>query len=161
MRFSVFLDEARIFYIIIFHIFPYIYLVLCNCIYIIVVSENYFAVALCISFIYSRVPNQLMILIYITNKDMEEAKKVASHLIAKKLIACANIFPVASLYNWKGKLQDDQEAVLICKTKDELYNEIVKEVKKIHSYEVPCVLRINAKANKEYNDWVFREVKKP
>jgi periplasmic divalent cation tolerance protein len=44
------------------------------------------------------------VFIYITNPSKKEAKRLAKHLIEKRLIACANIFPIESLYWWKNKL---------------------------------------------------------
>ncbi|MBW2966233.1 divalent-cation tolerance protein CutA [Candidatus Woesearchaeota archaeon] len=101
-----------------------------------------------------------MIIEYIVCKNKAEAEKIVNHLLKKKLIACANIFPINSLYKWKGKLQKDKEFVLLAKTqKNKLYS-LEKEVKGIHSYEIPCILQINAKANKEYERWLKNELKK-
>jgi len=96
-----------------------------------------------------------MIINYITCKNKAEAKKIANQLLKKKLIACANIFPIDSLYKWKGKLQTDKEAVLLVKTT----KNIEKEVKKLHSYECPCIIRINAAANKGFTDWLNAELR--
>ena len=99
-------------------------------------------------------------MLYVTCKDNNEAKKIAKYLLKKKIIACANIFPINSLYRWKGKLQKDKEFVLLAKTqKNKLYS-LEKEVKGIHSYEIPCILQINAKANKVYGEWLKNELKK-
>lgn len=98
-----------------------------------------------------------MILVYITCKDKEEAKKISKHLLEKRLIACANIHPIESLYWWEGKIQEDSEVVVIAKTKEENYNKVKNEVKKIHSYEVPCILKIKAEANEEYDKWIKKE----
>ena len=38
------------------------------------------------------------IFIYITNPNKDEAKKIAKHLLNKKLIACGNIYPINSIY---------------------------------------------------------------
>ena len=100
-----------------------------------------------------------MILVYITNPTKEEAKKIAKHLIEKKLIACANIFPIESLYNWNEKLADESEFVLLGKTKEEDYDKIVAEVEKIHSYDVPCILKIPMEANGKYEDWLKNELR--
>lgn len=100
-----------------------------------------------------------MILIYITCKNEKEAKRVSGHLLSKRLIACANIFPIKSVYRWKGKICRCNETAMIVKTKDSRYNQIKKEVEKIHSYDIPCVIKIRADANKKYNDWINREVK--
>jgi len=99
-----------------------------------------------------------MILIYITISSEEEAKKIARHLLEEKLIACANIFPIQSMYNWKGKMADEKEIVVLGKTKAENYEKIVSEVEKIHSYDIPCILKIPMESNQKYEDWLSGEM---
>lgn len=99
-----------------------------------------------------------MILVYITNPTKEEAKKIAEHLIQEKLIACANIFPIESLYTWEGKVADEGEFVLLGKTREENYDNIIAEVEKIHSYDIPCILKIPMEANGKYEDWLEKEL---
>ena len=93
-----------------------------------------------------------MTLIYITCKDKIEAKKISKVLLEKKLIACSNMFPIESMYWWKGKIEESNEVVIIAKGKD--YDKVKKEVEKLHSYDVPCILKIDADCNEEYQDWV-------
>ena len=93
-------------------------------------------------------------IIYITNKDKEEAKKVSSHLIEKKLAACTNIFPIESMFLWKGKTENESEYVCLVKAKKENWEKIKEEVKKVHSYEIPCITRIDVSANEEFDRWV-------
>ena len=100
-----------------------------------------------------------MILVYITNPTEAEARQIARQLLEKKLIACANIFPVNSMYWWKGKIANDRENVIIAKTSDKNFKKLENEVKKIHSYEIQCILRISATANKEYEAWANKEIK--
>jgi len=100
-----------------------------------------------------------MIMLYITCRDDKEADVIAQHLINKKLIACANIFPIKSIYRWKGEIAAEKEVVMIAKTTDRNHKEAEKEIKKIHSYDVPCIIRINADANKEYLSWLEGKVK--
>ena len=100
-----------------------------------------------------------MIILYITCKDKAEAKKIANALIKKKMIACGNILPIDSLYRWKGKLQSDKEAVLLAKTSSSKAKHAEKEIKKIHSYECPCIIKINSTANKEYQNWLNAQLK--
>jgi periplasmic divalent cation tolerance protein len=99
-----------------------------------------------------------MSLIYITCKDEKEAKKIAKHLLEKKLIACANFFPINSMYWWEGKIQDDKEFLLLVKTAEKNYEKVKKEVESIHSYDVPCILKIDTEGNKEYMDWVDKVI---
>ena len=95
-----------------------------------------------------------MILIYITCKDKQEAKKISKHLLEKKIIACTNFFPIESMYWWKNKIQEDNEFVVIANTKEENYEKVKQEVKKIHSYDIPCIIKLNSEGNKEYTDWI-------
>ena len=99
-----------------------------------------------------------MKIFYVVCKNKEEAKKIAKHLLSKKLIACANIFPIESLYWWQNKIIEDKEAVLICKT-TENFIEVEREIKKIHSYEIPCILNFDVKVNKEYENWAKSVIK--
>ena len=98
-----------------------------------------------------------MTLVYITCRDEKEAVKISKYLLEKRLIACSNIHPIRSLYWWKGKIQDEKEYAIIAKTIDKNYNKIKKEVSKIHSYDVPCILKIDAEANESYEQWVKKE----
>lgn len=96
-----------------------------------------------------------MISVYITCKDMSEAKKISKHLLEKKLIACANMFPIESMYKWEGKLVDEKEVAMLCKAKKSNYDEIEAEVKQLHSYDVPCIVAFDwVKSSNEFSRWV-------
>ena len=100
-----------------------------------------------------------MTLVYITCPTEQEAVKISKHLLSKKLIACSNIHQIRSLYFWKKKMQDEKEFVIMAKTKEKNYAKIKKEVMEMHSYDIPCILKIDAEANEEYDNWVNQEVK--
>ncbi|MBS3102131.1 divalent-cation tolerance protein CutA [Candidatus Woesearchaeota archaeon] len=100
-----------------------------------------------------------MTLIYITCKDGEEAARISRQLLKKRLIACANLHPIRSLYWWKGKIEDANEIAITAKTLEKNWKKIKEEVKKLHSYDVPCILKIDAEANESYDKWVKEEVK--
>jgi periplasmic divalent cation tolerance protein len=100
-------------------------------------------------------------LVYITASSMDEARKIANHLLRKRLIVCSNIFSnVASVYRWQGKISEEKEHVIIAKTAENMYEEIKKEVEKIHSYEIPCIFKIPVEANRKYSDWLLKELGK-
>jgi periplasmic divalent cation tolerance protein len=98
-----------------------------------------------------------MIMIYLPCKNKTEAKKIAANLIKKKLIACANIVQSDSIYNWKNRLYNDKESILLLKAKRTDERQIRQEIKKLHSYELPAIITINAKANKEFENWVDKQ----
>ena len=99
-----------------------------------------------------------MILLYIPVPTEVEAKKIAHHLLEKKLIACANIFPVSSMYRWQGRIADEKEVVLLLKTEKKLAKKVETEVKRLHKYTIPCILQMPVKVNKEYERWVRKEI---
>jgi periplasmic divalent cation tolerance protein len=94
------------------------------------------------------------IFVYITNPNKKVARKIALHLLKKRLVACANIFPIEASYWWKGKIENTKEVVLIVKTRKENFNKIKNEIKKIHPYSIPCIIRFNVEANKDYEKWI-------
>lgn len=100
-----------------------------------------------------------MIFLYVTCKDEKEAERIAETLLNKKLVACTNFFPIRSMYWWKGKIEDGNEFVLILKTKKESYKKVNEEIKKIHSYTIPFIGKIDVEANKEYVEWLNGVVK--
>ncbi|HLC76650.1 MAG TPA: divalent-cation tolerance protein CutA [archaeon] len=100
-----------------------------------------------------------LIFVYVTNPSKDEARKIAGVLIKKKLIACTNIFPIESVYPWKGKIANEKEFVLIGKTYNRNYKNIVKEVEKVHPYEVPCIAKLPVTFNDKYEKWLKGELR--
>jgi periplasmic divalent cation tolerance protein len=100
-----------------------------------------------------------MILVYITNHDKKTAYKIGKYLVEKRLCACVNIFPIESYYWWKGKIEKAKEWVVIAKTLVKNYEKIKKEIKNIHPYTVPCIIKIKADVNKEYLDWLRSKIR--
>ena len=98
-------------------------------------------------------------IVYITAKDKEEARKIGRELVETRLAACVNIIDnMNSMYWWEGEIQDDNEAVLIAKTKESLVPELIKKVKSLHSYSCPCIVSLPIlDGNKEYLDWLEKE----
>jgi len=101
-----------------------------------------------------------MIDIYVTCKNRQEAVKIAKHLLKLKLAGCVNIFPIESLYWWQGRIVEDKEIAMLIKVLEKNYSRIEKEITKLHSYTIPCIITLNVKkANKAYLKWL-KEVSK-
>ena len=101
------------------------------------------------------------LLVYITVSNDDEAKLIASTLLEERLIACANIIPqVKSMYRWQGKIEEDQELLMLCKSKEELKDELTERVKELHSYDCPCISFINLEdAQPDFLKWLSDELK--
>jgi periplasmic divalent cation tolerance protein len=94
-------------------------------------------------------------LIYITAGDLPEARKIGHILVEERLAACANIFPITSIFRWEGNVDEVSEYGIIVKTRTEKVKEIEKRVKEIHSYEVPCVISFKIDdGSPEYLKWI-------
>ena len=99
--------------------------------------------------------------VLVTCGSMKEARKIARGVVGKRLAACVNIAtaPVESVYRWKGKVETAKEFLLVMKTTASRLNALEKEVKRLHSYDVPefVVLEIAA-GSKEYLRWVEQSI---
>lgn len=81
-------------------------------------------------------------------------------LLKLKLIACANWWPLESIYRWQNKIVQGKEAAMFLKTRKEYYKRIELIIKKIHSYEVPCIVRINPDmVEGKYLEWLKKETR--
>jgi len=78
--------------------------------------------------------------------------------IEKRFAACANIFPVYSIYPWEGVMQNENEFVLILKTMPFLKDRLMDFISQLHTYEVPCILNWNADVNEKYGNWIMENV---
>jgi periplasmic divalent cation tolerance protein len=87
--------------------------------------------------------------------EAETAKLIAETLIEMRLAACVKMFPVASVYFWKGEIRNDNEIALFIKSKTELFDKIMSEIKEIHPYELPEIIQIPIITGlPEYFSWI-------
>lgn len=80
--------------------------------------------------------------VYFTSGSEEEARTIATRLLKRRFIACANLFPISSLYIWKENLEEAQEYAALVKTEKGKVGAVIEEVKRMHSYEVPDIVEI-------------------
>jgi len=102
-----------------------------------------------------------MIVVYIACTSEEEARNISRGLLERRLIACANIFPVKSMYWWKGAVEESNEHIIIAKTVSENFESVKKEVISLHSYEVPLIECWNVdEISDDYLKYLNEEVNK-
>lgn len=98
-----------------------------------------------------------MLFIYVTCKNASEAEKIGEMLVKKRLVACAVVVPKAkSIFRWNGKIVKASESLLFLKSAARNKAKLEAEVKKLHSYEVPCIVFFNARGSADYEKWVER-----
>ena len=94
-------------------------------------------------------------IIIATTGDKESARKIATLLVEKKLAACAQLFPIESIYSWQGKICEESETMLFIKSRTALFGEIKSAIKENHSYEVPEIIQVPiANGLPEYLNWI-------
>jgi periplasmic divalent cation tolerance protein len=102
------------------------------------------------------------IVVMVTTANEEEAVRIGRALVEAKLAACANIVPrVRSLYRWEGRLADEQETLMVLKSRVELFGSLEQEIVRLHSYSVPEILAIPITAGSaKYLNWIRDETSK-
>ncbi|SEV94195.1 divalent-cation tolerance protein CutA [Natrinema salifodinae] len=80
--------------------------------------------------------------VYITAPP-EAADELADRLVEERLAACVNRLATTSTYRWDGEIHHDDEEVLLAKTTDEAYDDLVTRVREVHPYDVPCIERFD------------------
>lgn len=71
------------------------------------------------------------------------AETIAAALVDDQLAACVNIVPgVTSVYRWQGARESSQEALLVIKTRLEVYGKLEQRIKALHPYELPEIILV-------------------
>lgn len=99
----------------------------------------------------------MFIVVYVTHDNLESAKKMATHLLNLRLIACVNYLPIAAAYWWNGEIATGEESVTLLKTSEKNWDKLKAEIEKIHPYNTPCIIKFNVEANQEYEEWIEKE----
>jgi len=99
-------------------------------------------------------PEPLVVLM--TAGSQEEAERIAQALVAEMLAACVNVVPgVISMYRWEGKVQRDQEWLLVAKSRRDVLERLVQRVQALHSYDVPEIIALPLAGGSEpYLRWL-------
>ena len=97
-----------------------------------------------------------MVVAMTTISGKDRAVELAKTLVEQGVAACCSMYPVTSIYKWKGETQQDEEVMLIIKTRAELTETLKKKIVQLHPYEVPEILILDVKdGHDEYIKWVF------
>lgn len=106
-------------------------------------------------------PGGRAILILISTATEKEAKRIANALVTQKKAACVSILPrIQSLFWWQDKIDSADEVLLVAKTESRLLDDVIKLVKKFHSYDVPEIIALPIiGGNEEYLQWINRSLR--
>jgi periplasmic divalent cation tolerance protein len=98
----------------------------------------------------------MVAVIYSSIGSIEDARRVANTLVEEQLVACVNILPnIESIYRWEGKIENDEEYILIAKTTDDNIKKTIDRIKTLHTYELPDIIVLPIIGGlKEYLDYI-------
>jgi len=83
------------------------------------------------------------ILVLVTTSNRDEAETIAMKLINSGLSPCVNITaPCTSIYQWKGEVRKDEEALMFIKSSKDLFGKLRAFIQEAHSYDVPEIISV-------------------
>lgn len=91
-----------------------------------------------------------------TTTDAEEkAQALATEVIEEQLAACAQVYPVSSVYRWQGEVVREQEWRIDFKTRGELVDRLTARIDELHDYDTPEIIAVPVTAGSPaYLEWV-------
>lgn len=96
-----------------------------------------------------------LIAVVTTLPTREQALKLARSLVERRLVACAQLSAIESLYLWNGQLQQEPEVRLILKAVESHYEAIETAILEQHPYDLPAIHahRLD-RLHAPYGDWI-------
>ena len=96
------------------------------------------------------------IVVLITAASREEADRIARRLVEDRLAACVTIVPqVRSIFLWEQKLSQEDEVLLLVKSRRARFAQLAATVKRLHSYSVPEIIALPVvMGSADYLRWV-------
>ena len=104
-----------------------------------------------------------IIVVFCTCPKRETAERIAQALVEQGLAACVSLIPsVVSVYQWQGRLESEQEVLMLIKTRNSRYSDLEKAILSLHPYELPELIAVPVdKGLPGYLDWVEQCTNKP
>jgi len=96
-----------------------------------------------------------LIAIVTTLPTREQALELASTLVERRLVACAQLGSIESLYLWDGQLQREPEVRLTLKALERHYEAIEAAILESHPYDLPAIhaQRLD-RVHEPYAQWI-------
>jgi periplasmic divalent cation tolerance protein len=99
------------------------------------------------------------LVVYVTATSTAQARRIARRLLQSKLAACVNMVPIESMFLWKGEIQEEEEVLMVIKTRAEAFDDLMNAVKTMHTNDTPEVIGMPVVlGSREYLKWIDDEV---
>ncbi|MBN1525722.1 MAG: divalent-cation tolerance protein CutA [Spirochaetales bacterium] len=92
----------------------------------------------------------------IISAPQDAAMAIARAVVEKKAAACAQITaPIHSIYFWEGCIHEDDEVLILVKTRQEKTGIIQELLDELHPYDVPEFIMLPVlDGNRKYLSWI-------
>ncbi|MFJ1708784.1 divalent-cation tolerance protein CutA [Kitasatospora sp. NPDC088346] len=99
-----------------------------------------------------------VVVVTTTYDDEAKARALAGAVVRERLAACAQVYPVRSVFRWDGEVRDCAEWRVDFKTRAELFERLAAFIGGRHGYDVPEVVAVPVAAGSaDYLAWVVGE----
>jgi periplasmic divalent cation tolerance protein len=104
-------------------------------------------------------PHTDAIIVMTTVASSDEAVTLIRELLDRRLIACGTMLAGArSLYRWEGKVADEQEIVVLLKTRSARVDALEMAFAELHPYKLPELLALPVVGGlARYLEWINDE----
>ncbi|MDD5778018.1 MAG: divalent-cation tolerance protein CutA [Candidatus Thermoplasmatota archaeon] len=72
----------------------------------------------------------------------DQAPALARALLDQRLIACATIVSGRSLFRWQGAVEEEEEALLVIKSRADRWDNIRETICHLHPYDTPEIIAL-------------------
>jgi len=97
--------------------------------------------------------------LFTTLASREDALGLARDAVGARLAACGQVVgPIASVYRWRGAVEEAPEFLLILKAPSERVDDLAAFVRERHPYETPEITTVaSSLVDERYLAWVWSE----
>lgn len=99
------------------------------------------------------------LVVLVAAPSLNEARRLARRLLNKKLAVGVNFVHVESMSVWHGAIHEEEEILMVIKTRGEAFDELATIIKTFHPNETPEILALPiTQGSHEYLDWINNEL---
>ena len=100
----------------------------------------------------------LPLLVCTTVATRDDARHLAQALVERRLVACAQIGEIESVYRWDGAVQQGPEWRLLLKTVPARYEAVAAAIHELHPYALPALHAVRCEqVDAAYAAWIETE----
>jgi periplasmic divalent cation tolerance protein len=101
------------------------------------------------------------IVVLVSCKSVAQAWRIARTVVKDRLAACGNVVGprVTSVYRWKAKVEEANEALLFLKSTRGKFSALEREIRTMHSYKNPEIIALPVVlGSADYLSWIEESV---